>query len=206
MIVLVGQVGSDVVDREAFQEIDYRRMYGSRRQVGRRRSTGPNGFPSTSRARTARRCPAGPDPSCWRSPRTCLPRGGRAPTLPRVEPVACGARRARRSGRGARAARRRAARPLVLVGGSRWDVDACAALRAFAEAQRAAGRLRVPPPGSVRQPPSALRRRRGHRHQSEARAPRIRDADVLLVDRRAAGRDDDLRLHAARRRRCRRRR
>src|SRR5438105_8560471 len=29
MIVLVGQVGSDFVDREAFQEIDYRRMFGS---------------------------------------------------------------------------------------------------------------------------------------------------------------------------------
>src|SRR5438874_3420400 len=27
IIVLVGQVGSDFVDREAFQEIDYRRMY-----------------------------------------------------------------------------------------------------------------------------------------------------------------------------------
>ena len=29
MIVFVGQVGGDMVDREAFQEIDYRRMYGS---------------------------------------------------------------------------------------------------------------------------------------------------------------------------------
>jgi acetolactate synthase-1/2/3 large subunit len=29
MILFVGQVGSDVVEREAFQEIDYRRMYGS---------------------------------------------------------------------------------------------------------------------------------------------------------------------------------
>src|SRR5438552_14138142 len=29
MIVFVGQVGGDFVDREAFQEIDYRRMYGS---------------------------------------------------------------------------------------------------------------------------------------------------------------------------------
>src|SRR6266480_5026630 len=29
MIILVGQVGNDFVDREAFQEIDYRRMYGS---------------------------------------------------------------------------------------------------------------------------------------------------------------------------------
>src|SRR5207249_2415121 len=29
LIVFVGQVGSDFKDREAFQEIDYRRMYGS---------------------------------------------------------------------------------------------------------------------------------------------------------------------------------
>src|SRR6266571_6198031 len=29
MIVFVGQVGGDFADREAFQEIDYRRMYGS---------------------------------------------------------------------------------------------------------------------------------------------------------------------------------
>ncbi|HEY5863811.1 MAG TPA: thiamine pyrophosphate-binding protein, partial [Casimicrobiaceae bacterium] len=28
LILLVGQVGSDMVDREAFQEIDYRKMYG----------------------------------------------------------------------------------------------------------------------------------------------------------------------------------
>jgi len=29
LVVLIGQVGGDAVDREAFQEIDYRRMYGS---------------------------------------------------------------------------------------------------------------------------------------------------------------------------------
>src|SRR5437764_11197643 len=29
LIVFIGQVGSDFVDREAFQEVDYRRMYGS---------------------------------------------------------------------------------------------------------------------------------------------------------------------------------
>src|SRR3546814_10329142 len=28
MILLVGQVGRDMMEREAFQEIDYRRMYG----------------------------------------------------------------------------------------------------------------------------------------------------------------------------------
>src|SRR4030095_2529264 len=29
MLLLVGQVGGDFVDREAFQEVDYRRMYAS---------------------------------------------------------------------------------------------------------------------------------------------------------------------------------
>ena len=29
MIAFIGQVGTDMIDREAFQEIDYRRMYGS---------------------------------------------------------------------------------------------------------------------------------------------------------------------------------
>nr|HQU88561.1 thiamine pyrophosphate-binding protein [Denitromonas sp.] len=29
MILLVGQIGDDCVDREAFQEVDYRRMFGS---------------------------------------------------------------------------------------------------------------------------------------------------------------------------------
>ena len=28
MILFIGQIGSDVVEREAFQEVDYRRMYG----------------------------------------------------------------------------------------------------------------------------------------------------------------------------------
>src|SRR3546814_4525417 len=28
MVLLVGQVGRDMMEREAFQEIDYRRMYG----------------------------------------------------------------------------------------------------------------------------------------------------------------------------------
>ena len=28
MILFIGQVGNDVVEREAFQEIDYRRMFG----------------------------------------------------------------------------------------------------------------------------------------------------------------------------------
>ncbi len=51
MIVLVGQVGTDRSDREAFQEIDYRRMFGSvakwAAQVDRAER-----IPSTCRARS----------------------------------------------------------------------------------------------------------------------------------------------------------
>jgi len=34
MVVFVGQVGNEFVEREAFQEIDYRRMYGPDDEVG----------------------------------------------------------------------------------------------------------------------------------------------------------------------------
>ena len=29
MVLFIGQVGTDFIDREAFQEVDYRRMFGS---------------------------------------------------------------------------------------------------------------------------------------------------------------------------------
>ena len=82
MIVFVGQVGGDFVDREAFQEIDYRRMYGSVAKwaaqidraeripeyVARAYRVAMSGRPGPGRARAAgrhagrardlRRCPA----------------------------------------------------------------------------------------------------------------------------------------------------
>jgi acetolactate synthase-1/2/3 large subunit len=59
MILFIGQVGGDFVDREAFQEIDYRQMFGRWRN-GRRRSTAPTRFPNTSVTRsTSRRRVAG---------------------------------------------------------------------------------------------------------------------------------------------------
>ena len=64
--------------------------------------------------------------------------------------------------------------------------------------RRVAGGLRVSQPGSVRQPPSELCRRCGNRHQSQARRARARCRRAAR-DRRAAGRDDDVGLHAARR-------
>ena len=71
MIVFVGQVGSDFVDREAFQEIDYRRMYGSvakwAAQIDRAER-----IPGVRRARVSRRdVRTARARSCWRCPRTC---------------------------------------------------------------------------------------------------------------------------------------
>jgi acetolactate synthase-1/2/3 large subunit len=62
----------------------------------------------------------------------------------------------------------------------RLDEHACADLQRFAEANWAAGGLRVPLPGPVRQPAPELRRRRRHRHQPEARA-RIKRGRLVLA-------------------------
>ena len=71
MILLIGQVGSDFVEREAFQEIDYRRMYGQLAkwvaQIDR-----PTAFPNTWLAHS-RLPPADAwGRWCWRCPKTCL--------------------------------------------------------------------------------------------------------------------------------------
>ena len=71
MIVFVGQVGGDSVDREAFQEIDYRQMFGGiakwAAQIDRAER-----IPGVRRARLSHRdVGAARVRSCWRCPRTC---------------------------------------------------------------------------------------------------------------------------------------
>ena len=70
MILFIGQVGSDFIDREAFQEIDYRRMYG---QMAKwvTQIDAPTASPSTSRA-PSRSPPAAVRARwCWRCRKTC---------------------------------------------------------------------------------------------------------------------------------------
>ncbi len=71
MIVFVGQVGGDFVDREAFQEIDYRRMYGSIAKWAAQIDRAERIPEYVARAFRVARCRAGRVRSCWRCPRTC---------------------------------------------------------------------------------------------------------------------------------------
>ena len=131
LLLLVGQVGGDFADREAFQEIDYRRMYGSIAkwvaQIER-----PERIPEYV-ARAYRVAMSGrPGPVVLALPEDLLAARATCADLPRVE-----ATPAAPSGEqiaAARALLAPATRPLVLVGGGRWDADAVAALRRFAEA------------------------------------------------------------------------
>jgi acetolactate synthase-1/2/3 large subunit len=130
LIVLVGQVGTDAIDREAFQEVDYRRMYGSivkwAAQVDR-----VERLPEYV-AQAFRRSMAGrPGPVVLALPEDVLTARAEASIAPRIDalphaPAPADVATARRLLAGARA-------PLCIVGGRRWDADACDALRALAE-------------------------------------------------------------------------
>ncbi|RPH67580.1 MAG: thiamine pyrophosphate-binding protein [Burkholderiales bacterium] len=135
MVVVVGQVGTDFIDREAFQEIDYRRMFGQMAkwvaQVDRTdripeyvarafqvASSGRMGpvvlaLPEDVLAQSA----AVADAACHRPVRAC-------PSAGQVEQLATMLARAQR--------------PFVMLGGTGWTPAACADLRAFAEANRLA--------------------------------------------------------------------
>ena len=134
MILFVGQVASEQRDREAFQEIDYRQMFGPgtlglAKWVGEVHSA--DRLPEyVSRAfHTAMQ--GRPGPVVLVLPEDMLTTLTAAPVLPCVEPVhawpAPGALR------DLRAMLLEARQPLVIAGGGGWTASACAALQRFAE-------------------------------------------------------------------------
>jgi acetolactate synthase-1/2/3 large subunit len=177
MLVLVGQVDTDAVDREAFQEIDYRRMFGSVAkwvaQVDRAERIPEYLSRAFVTAMSGR-----PGPVVLAVPEDVLAARAVAADLPRAMPVASAPAEA--DVRAAHALLANAVRPLVLVGGSRWDADACAALAELA------ARTALPVACAFRRQDLL-----DNRHASyvgdvgiavnPALAARIRDADVLLV-------------------------
>ncbi len=177
MIVFVGQVPGEFVDREAFQEIDYRRMYGSvakwAAQIDRADRI-PEYVAHAYRIAMSGR----PGPVVLALPEDMLAATAACADAPRVQALAAAPDAGAVSA--ARDLLAGAQRPLVLVGGSRWDHEACAALAHFAEANA------LPVTCAFR-----------HQHLFDNRhaqyagdvgvgvnpqlAARVRDADVLLA-------------------------
>jgi len=134
MILFVGQVASDQRDREAFQEIDYRQMFGP----------GTLGMAKwAAQIDSADRLPeyvarafhtalqGRPGPVVLALPEDMLTTHTAAPVLPRVH--AASAWPAPEALRDVRSLLLTAKRPLVIAGGSGWNAEACLALQRFAE-------------------------------------------------------------------------
>jgi len=134
MVLFIGQVASEQRDREAFQEIDYRQMFGPG-TLGLAKWAAQ--VDSAERlpeyvARAFRTAMQGrPGPVVLALPEDMLTTPTAAPVLRRVEPV-----HAWPAPGGLRALREMllaAQRPIVIAGGSGWDAEAAAALQRFAE-------------------------------------------------------------------------
>ena len=134
MILFVGQVASDQRDREAFQEIDYRQMFGPgtlglAKWVGEVHSA--ERLPEYIARAFHTAMQGRPGPVVLVLPEDMLTVPIKQPVLPRVEPV-----RAWPAPGGLRELRSlllAAERPVVIAGGSGWDTESCAALQRFAE-------------------------------------------------------------------------
>jgi acetolactate synthase-1/2/3 large subunit len=131
LILFIGQVGSDFIDREAFQEIDYRRMYGQMAkwvaQIDRADRI-PEYVARAFQVATSGR----PGPVVLALPEDTLAALAEVADTGRYRPVQA-------SPSGAQIAELRtllasAQRPLLLLGGGTWDAQACADVRTFAEA------------------------------------------------------------------------
>lgn len=134
MVVFVGQVASDQRDREAFQELDYRQMFGPGtlglakwaaevQHADRLPEYVARAFHTAMQGR--------PGPVVLALPEDMLCAPTAAPVLPRVDPAlawpAPGALRELRQRLLA------AERPLMIVGGSGWSAESAEALQRFAE-------------------------------------------------------------------------
>ena len=131
LIVFIGQVGSNFVDREAFQEVDYNRMYGGIAKWVTRIDRAER-IPEYV-ARAYRMALSGrPGPVVLALPEDMLTSMADAVHAPRVEAVAVAPAAAQM--KRLRELLAAAQRPLVIAGGAGWNAAACADLRRFVEA------------------------------------------------------------------------
>ena len=131
MILFIGQVGNDFIDREAFQEIDYRRMYGQMAkwvtQIDRAERI-PEYLARAFQVATSGR----PGPVVLALPEDMLIDVAAVADTKRYTPVQASPSSAQIGT--LRAMLAEAKRPMVLLGGGTWNPQACADLQKFAEA------------------------------------------------------------------------
>ena len=130
LIMFVGQVQRGVREREAFQELDYRAVFGSMTKWATEIDEADRVPELVSRAFYAATS-GRPGPVVIALPRDMLTETTSAPAAPAFEPVETspGAPEMERL----RALLSRAERPLFILGGSRWTEAARARMHAFAE-------------------------------------------------------------------------
>ncbi|WP_373990660.1 thiamine pyrophosphate-binding protein [Duganella sp. BuS-21] len=131
MILFIGQVGSDFIDREAFQEIDYRRMYGQMAkwvtQIDRADRI-PEYIARAFQIATSGR----PGPVVLALPEDMLITKAAVADTRSYQPVQAAPSAAQIDT--VRAMLASAKKPLVLIGGGGWNQQACADVQRFAEA------------------------------------------------------------------------
>ncbi len=133
VVLLIGQVGSDFADREAFQEMDYRRMFAPMAkwvaQIERADRI-PEYVAHAFQVATSGRM--GPVVLALPEDMLAAPAQARASAMHR--PVRAAASPAQLTELTQRLAAAR--RPIVILGGTGWDAQACADMRQFIEANR----------------------------------------------------------------------
>ncbi len=131
MILFIGQVGLNFMDREAFQEIDYRRMYGQMAkwvaQIDRADRI-PEYIARAFQVATSGR----PGPVVLALPEDMLVTMAEVADARRYQPVQASPSAAQIDT--LRAMLASAKNPLLLLGGGTWNEQACADARRFAEA------------------------------------------------------------------------
>ena len=130
LILFVGQVGGDFVEREAFQEIDYRRMFGQVckwvAQIDRAERI-PEYIARAFQVATSGR----PGPVVLALPEDMLTTLATVTDTARYQPVQAAPTEWQIAE--LREQLSRAERPLILLGGSGWDRASCDAIEQFAE-------------------------------------------------------------------------
>jgi acetolactate synthase-1/2/3 large subunit len=134
MILFIGQVASDQRDREAFQEVDYRQMFGPG-TLGMAKWVGEvhdaDRLPEYVARAFHTALQGRPGPVVLVLPEDMLTRKTTAPVLPRIEPA-----QAWPAPQALAALRERllaAERPFMIAGGSGWTPASARALQRFAE-------------------------------------------------------------------------